>query len=151
MNNQEKHDVYAKLSVDLRKALYSGFYLQAVFIEYAMFEDRLNSLLKHAGLSYTRSNGKDININQKISKVKNNYVDPFSVKRLTPELMDQIEKWKDNRNDLVHHLVNISFDDEEIKKIALEGNELLKVFKSRVSSVNRHHEGANQLSSVSTE
>ena len=59
MNNQIKYDTYAKLSVDLRKALHSGFYFQAVFIEYAMFEDRLTSLLKHAGIPYKQKNGYD--------------------------------------------------------------------------------------------
>ena len=43
----EKNEIYAKLKIDLKKAMNYGFYFQAVFIESAILEDRCRSALKH--------------------------------------------------------------------------------------------------------
>ena len=48
-DNQQKYENYRAQSRRLASALRSGFYLEAVFIEYAIIEDRLESALTHAG------------------------------------------------------------------------------------------------------
>lgn len=48
-DNQQKYENYRVQSRRLVSALRSGFYLEAVFIEYAIIEDRLESALTHAG------------------------------------------------------------------------------------------------------
>ena len=48
-NNQQKYENYRAQSRRLSSALRSGFYLEAVFIEYAIIEDRLESALTHTG------------------------------------------------------------------------------------------------------
>ena len=48
-DNQQKYENYRVQSRRLASALRSGFYLEAVFIEYAIIEDRLESALTHAG------------------------------------------------------------------------------------------------------
>lgn len=48
-DNHQKYLNYCEQMKRLKKALGSGFYLEAIFIEYAVLEDRLESALRHAG------------------------------------------------------------------------------------------------------
>ena len=38
--NYEKQEIYKSIKANLKKAMTSGFYYQAIFIEYAIVEDR---------------------------------------------------------------------------------------------------------------
>ena len=38
--NTEKYETYKKMKADLSKSMKSGFYYEAIFIEYAIMEDR---------------------------------------------------------------------------------------------------------------
>ena len=51
ISGSEKHDVYVQLKTRLKKALASGFWLEACMIEYAIIEDRTASILLHAGVT----------------------------------------------------------------------------------------------------
>ena len=50
--NMEKYEVYKSMNENLSKAMRAGFYYQAIFIEYAIIEDRCSSVLRHAGVPY---------------------------------------------------------------------------------------------------
>ena len=47
-DNLQKHENYREQFVRLKKALTSKFYLEAIFIEYSIIEDRTESILRHA-------------------------------------------------------------------------------------------------------
>ena len=46
--NQLKYENYREQFKRLNSALHSGFNLEAMFIEYAIMEDRTESILRHA-------------------------------------------------------------------------------------------------------
>lgn len=48
-SNQQKYENYREQMSRLSKAMKAEFYLEAIFIEYAIMEDRLESALRHAG------------------------------------------------------------------------------------------------------
>ena len=48
-DNMQKYANYKEQMGRLKKALSQGFYLEAIFIEYAILEDRLESVLRHSG------------------------------------------------------------------------------------------------------
>lgn len=50
-SNQEKYDTYHAQMDRLKLARDQGFFLEAIFILYAMLEDRLSSFLYHAGVT----------------------------------------------------------------------------------------------------
>ena len=64
--NIEKYEVYRAMMENLSKAMRSEFYYQAIFIEYAIIEDRCLSALKHSGVKYLDSNGHEIKLAEKI-------------------------------------------------------------------------------------
>jgi hypothetical protein len=80
-NNIEKSDAYKVQMSRLKQAREQGFYFEAVFILYAMLEDRLSSFLFHAGL-----------INQARNKITTNKI----IKPCLEEIL--LDLPKNNRN-----------------------------------------------------
>ena len=141
MDNYTKYETYRSLMADLKKSLGAGFYYQAIFIEYAIFEDRLTALLKYANKKYKDKNGQDYRIQRKINKIKTEapFTESFERKRISLELLEQIETWKERRNKKIHKMADLPQDEAEIKEIAEEGYEILKVFMNKAKSVNNRH------------
>lgn len=68
VDNQQKHENYRVQMGCLKSALRSHFYLEAIFIEYAMMEDRLEAILRHADKWHPKE-GTFVSINAKAKKV----------------------------------------------------------------------------------
>ena len=91
MNNYEKNLKYRTLHEALTRALTSEFYYEAIFIEYAIMEDRTDSILRHA-----KVNIKNPTLNNKIKAIKFNraFKDEYLKKHLTFELLESVKEWK---------------------------------------------------------
>ena len=139
--NMEKYEVYKSMNENLSKAMRAGFYYQAIFIEYAIIDDRCSSVLRHAGVPYQNNTGQDISISQKLRKMRDNpaFHVPYVRQRITLELIEQLYTWKDNRDDLIHHMAKIPYDHESVKATAITGHELVKRLGNKVRSVNAYH------------
>ena len=139
--NWEKYETYKTMNVKLARALKAGFYYEAIFIEYAILEDRLTSLLKYAGVSHHDKKGNDISISHKLKKAES--YQPFSVKYvrdwITLGLLEEVHTWSKARNDLIHHLATIPYDHKSVKQLAEDGNALVKCLSAKVRSVNNYH------------
>lgn len=136
MNNFEKRDRYALLNENLDKALENEFYYEAIFIEHAILEDRIESLLRHAKVEYPIKSllGAKITYIETDKKFKEEYV----IKHIDNELMQEIRDWKKSRNDLVHDLVNCPYGDEDVKDIALVGKNVIRKFAGKTTLVNKY-------------
>lgn len=137
----EKQNRYAIMKVQLKKAMRSKFYFEAIFIEYAIIEDRAESVLIHAGgIKLTDSQGRPLKLQNKLNKIRDNsrFHDSYVRKRLTIELVESIKEWKNKRNALVHDLMNDCSGVTELEEIAIEGAELVRVFENKVKSVNNY-------------
>ena len=136
----EKYEAYKAMKSNLKKAMMSGFYYQAIFIEYAIIEDRTRSALKHAGVKYTESNGNELSLSRKLRKLRGNplFNDPYVRKRLSLELLDDVENWKRERDQLIHALARITYNHESIKEIAETGDGIVKILDNKVKSTNRY-------------
>lgn len=140
MNNYEKNLKYRSLHETLTRALNSEFYYEAIFIEYAIMEDRTDSILRHANVIINEPT-----LNNKIKAIKFNraFKDEYIKKHLTFELLDSVKQWKNKRNELIHDLVTISYSNEEIKKFALEGKEIVKKLSNKSTLVNNYFDKNN--------
>ena len=52
--------------------------------------------------------------------------------------MDELKLWTEQRNALVHDLANMPYDNEQVKAVALDGERILKDFKTGASAVIRN-------------
>lgn len=147
IDNQQKFENYKEQFRRLNKALANGFNLEAMFIEYAIMEDRTESILRHAELweAYLRKRGnRGATINSKISYIqgKVNSGDHLLTRYFSDDLLNRLLSWKEARNRLIHALLKQQFTHNEIAKLALQGNELVKTLRSRSGSYNRAIEKA---------
>ena len=142
IDNQQKYENYKEQFRRLNRALANGFNLEAMFIEYAIMEDRTESILRHADLweAYIKSRkNRDATINSKIRYIQKRIEsgNKLLAKYFSDDLLDRVLVWKEERNRLIHALLKQQFEHNEISKIASEGNELVKALRSRTGSFNR--------------
>ena len=90
--NMAKYEAYKSMHVDLKKAMGSSIYYQAIFIEYAIAEDRCRSALVFAGVKCVNNRGQELKLSAKINKLKSNsaFTAKYPRSRLTLELLDEL-------------------------------------------------------------
>ena len=90
--NMAKYEAYKTMHEDLKKAIRAGFYYQAIFIEYAIAEDRCRSALVCARVKCINSRGQELKLSAKINKLKSNsaFTAKYPRSRLTLELLDEL-------------------------------------------------------------
>ena len=142
ISGQQKYDNYREQFKRLNKALAAGFNLEAVFIEYAIMEDRTESILVHADKwdAYIKSRkGREPNISTKtkyIQKLAENEKDLLH-RYFSDDLLDKLLTWKDQRNRIIHALLKQQLEHNEVGNLANEGNEIVKMLRNRSGSYNR--------------
>jgi hypothetical protein len=127
---------------NLKKAIQAGFYYEAIFIEYAIIEDRCVSALRHAGVKYLDSKGHEIKLSEKVRKLRSNpaFTTTYVRRRITLELLDEIVDWKRDRDLLIHAMAKIPYDHDSVKNVAERGQVLVRNFGNKVKSVNQYYD-----------
>ena len=126
----EKHEKYTFLFSKLKKAMDNDFYLEAIFIEYAILEDRIFSMMCLCG-NYDIEKYKDLST--KVSELFALSKQPTRrMSEYIPEsLITALRVWMKLRNRLIHAFAKIRCTNEEVKQVAIEGLSLAK----RVSNI----------------
>jgi len=137
VSNYQKYENYKEQAVRLKKAINSKFYLEALFIEYAIIEDRFESALRHSGVII--GGGKYVGLNRKLSKMEAVAREKKSLanKYFKPELFESVKLWKEERNRLMHALMKQSLTTEELQNLSEKGQLLVKKLCSVTTSYNR--------------
>lgn len=142
IDNQQKYANYKEQFKRLNRALAGGFHLEAMFIEYAIMEDRTESILRHADLwdAYLKKqDGRDPTITSKIRYIQKRATNRKHIlnKYFSDDLLDRILSWKDERNRLIHALLLQQLAHNEVRDLAMQGNELTRTLRSRSGALNR--------------
>lgn len=140
-DNMQKYANYKEQMGRLKKAMDHSFYLEAIFIEYAIMEDRLESVLRHSGKWNPKPN-EFWSIDKKLTRVEKLAEEKKSpaAKYFPTELTEAIRAWKERRNQLIHALLKQSLHTEDLCKHAEKGHLLVKTLCSKVTSYNRYLE-----------
>lgn len=136
MENMQKYGNYTENMGQLKKAMASHFFLEAVFIEYAVIEDRTESILRHTGVFNPEKHNtlaKKIGKIKEVSRNKNALLNKY----ITEEMMDNIREWSKKRNELIHDLLRQNLSSGELEQIALQGQKHAKLLCSKVTSYKR--------------
>ena len=138
VDNQQKYENYRVQMGRLKSALRNHFYLEAIFIEYAIMEDRLEAILRHADKWHPKE-GSFISLDVKIKKVAKLAEEKKNpAHRYFPlELTDGILAWKEKRNQLIHALLKQSLHSENLLEVAEEGERLTRQLCSKTTSHRR--------------
>ena len=147
--NMLKYENYKEQFKRLKRALADGFNLEAIFIEYAIMEDRTESILKHADKwdAYIKKcKGHNPSIESKIDyikKIAENKKD-ISHKYFSDGLLDEILVWKEDRNRLIHALLKQQLQHNELHELAAKGNVLVNELRNRSGNYTRAVERRKQ-------
>ena len=135
--NVIKYENYKEQFKRLDKAIKNNFYLEAMFIAYAIMEDRTESILSYEG---NEINSKDfVSINKKLNKIKKiaERKGSLPAKYFSDSMIDEILDWKEKRNNLIHALMKQPLTTEELQATALEGKALARKLANRATSYRR--------------
>lgn len=132
----QKYGNYKEQMGRLKKAMDNHFLLEALFIEYAIMEDRCESLLRHSGAFNPE---KHKTINSKLNRIADLARDKKSLirKYISDELIEEIKIWKEERNRLIHALMKQSLTSEELEQISAQGQQIVKTLCSKTTSYKR--------------
>lgn len=140
--NMQKYRNYQTQFTRLNKAVREEFYLEAIFIAYAIIEDRTESILRHTGKweAYEKSRrGRAVTLDSKIR-----YIQKMAEEKKSPAnryladgTLQRIREWKEERNRMIHALMKQALADDELAKLANTGKELACNLRTKVNNLNR--------------
>ncbi len=128
--NQEAFETYKTLFGSLNRAMNAQFYLEAVFIEYAILEDRTAALLRHIGHSVNNKTSlarKITKLNNLLTTNKHQFLDRY----FTSDFFSHVREWNDMRNQLVHALAKRTPDKKSWQKVATDGRQMARMLSSK--------------------
>ncbi|MGN0604940.1 MAG: hypothetical protein ACI4JM_00305 [Oscillospiraceae bacterium] len=136
IDNMQKYENYKTQMSRLKKAIKEEFYLEAIFIEYAVIEDRLESILVHSGNFNPKRHNK---IEKKLSKIEEMTREKKGLLRnyISDELIESIYEWKNKRNIFIHSLMKQQTTTHELQEIAVSGMDIIKVLNNKSTSYKR--------------
>lgn len=137
-DNMQKYENYREQMGRLKRAMDARFFLEAIFIEYAILEDRLESVLRHSGRWRPKPDEavsiyRKVKLVEKLAEQKNSPAKKY----FSRELLDSILAWKDDRNTMIHALLKQNIHSEDLQSIAEKGHEIIKALCSKARSYNR--------------
>ena len=94
-DNMQKYLNYKEQMGRLKKAIANSFYLEAIFIEYAIIEDRLESILRHSG-KWNPKPDQHVSIEKKIRMVEKLAEEKKGLARkyFDDQLFVDLKEWK---------------------------------------------------------
>lgn len=137
MDNMQKFENYKEQKGRLKKALSNKFYLEALFIEYAIIEDRAESILRYENNEIHSDNF--VSINRKLKKIKKIAEKKNSLpnRYFSDKLIDNILEWKESRNSIIHGLMKQQLTTEKLEELALNGSKLTDGLCSKSTNYKR--------------
>ncbi len=140
ITNTAKQDNYKTQFQRLKKAMDNAFYLEAVFIEYAIIEDRTESILAYEENTIVPKNEKEFisfkrkkNRIEKLAERKGSTIGRY----FSDELLQQVQEWVDGRNSIIHALLKKNTTTEELRDFAEDGGKLCKELRNRANNYKR--------------
>ena len=136
--NQLKYENYREQFKRLKSALNSGFNLEAMFIEYAIMEDRAEAILRYEGNEINAKNGF-VSLDRKLNKITKIAEQKRSLpnRYFSDDLIGRIAAWKEERNRLIHALMKQNLTTEELRLLAENGQTLTRELCNRANNYKR--------------
>jgi hypothetical protein len=128
ISNTQKYFNYKTQMVRLKKAISSEFYLEALFIEYAIIEDRTEAILRYEGNSIKCKEGGFVSLDRKLNKILTIARDKGSLPNRYFEacFIEEIREWKEARNGMIHALMKKDVSTQNILEMTIHGEEIVK-------------------------
>ena len=140
ISNSEKQQNYKTQFQRLKKAMDNAFYLEAVFIEYAIMEDRAESILAYGGYKVKTRNSNGIaTFGEKKKKIADVSREKKSLmhRYFSDDLMERTMEWVNERNAVIHALLKKNTTTDGLRDFAERGESLCKELRNRANNYKR--------------
>lgn len=138
--NLIKYENFRQQMPRLKRALGSHFYLEAIFIAYAILEERTEAILFYTNEVPKTRNGRPPSLDKKINKIEEIVRNKKSLAYKyfgKDTLLQELLLWKEERNKIIHALMKRNNSTEELSAIAVEGEHLVKELNRRSQQYKR--------------
>ena len=134
ITNMQKYGNYKEQMGRLKKAMDNHFLLEALFIEYAIIEDRTESILYHSGIKLRDRAG----LMEKVKAIHKLLAKGSMIsKYIVPDMLDEIDVWSKKRNDMIHSLMKQNLTTDGLEEIVMQGQQIVKTLCSKTTSYKR--------------
>lgn len=137
ISNEQKFLNYKEQFIRLNRAISNSYNLEAIFIAYFIIEDRTKAILIHINKyeAYLKKHKNKPSLHTKITYIQKNMENDKLLKRyFSDEVFDEILKWKDLRNDMVHDLLNQKITSQDLADLACAGRDLAKQLRNKTTN-----------------
>lgn len=137
ITNSDKQNNYRVQFSRLKKAMDNAFYLEAVFIEYAIIEDRADSILSYEGYTVKSRNPNGfVTFGAKKRKIEEISRDKKSLmhRYFSNDLMERLMEWVNERNGVIHALLKQNTTTEDLMDFAERGCALCKELRNKANN-----------------
>ena len=136
--NLQKYENYKEQMNRLKKAMANAFFLEALFIEYAIIEDRADAILRYEGNAINATKGF-VSIDRKLKKIIKIAEQKKSLpnRYFSDDLITRVAAWKEERNRLMHALMKQNLTTEELCGLAEDGRTLTRELCNRANNYKR--------------
>lgn len=138
--NLIKYENFRQQMPRLKRALGSHFYLEAIFIAYAILEERTEAILRYTEDLPKVKEGTWLSLERKVKKIEKLAENKKSLARKyfgKDTLLQELLSWKEERNKIIHALMKRNNSTEELSAIAVEGERLVKELNRRSQQYRR--------------
>ena len=137
---------YKVLISRLGEAIKDEFFLEASWLAYAILEDRLVSALDETGGAVTTTGRPIRMLGPKLGEIKARQQSVLNLRKaFFGDMLDRLDAWKDQRNDLMHAMADESKSISEIvqlaQAVALSGRDLVPDFCAACRRLKRFNRG----------
>lgn len=143
MKNYQKYNQIKHTFDRLNKAMNKQFWIEAIMIEYSFIDDRLSAVLAIQDINIFNGD-KTSDIQWRLNELRiisDNYVKS----KIDDKLISSIEYWKNQRNIVIHNMLNnTKVNDVFLECLAKEGEELVKQVNNKFGQVIKHFKVENE-------
>ena len=139
-DNMQKYENYKTQFKRLKKAFDYNFHMEAIFIEYAIIEDRAEAILRYEGNEIKQKNENEfIPIARKLSKISTIAREQNSISHryFSDNIISDIKVWIKRRNSLIHALLKKDLTTDEVEAFAREGEVLTRILCNKARNYKR--------------
>ncbi len=146
----EKGKRFEFLISRIDESLENGYYVEAMAITYALFEERTYRVLDRLNVSY-RSRDKLHACLEKLKKAiedrtisvltKNidlsDFIDLLDNELLNSNLISDIQSWRNKRNNVVHDMAKMTIDYNSLRETCENGRNLFRTYSAIIMRIKK--------------
>lgn len=142
---RQKRNYYTSLISHIDESINEEYYLEAAWIYYANFEDRINSVLNKTGVIPLTNYGIQVSIKKRLEELIDRRKSNHLLRRafFDEKIINDVNDRRLRRNPIMHSLMKTPKDIEalttELKSLAIDSLPILKEFNSAAMRFRKKH------------